>query len=731
MKKLYAILLKSVLTALAILTVSTVMAQAPLNESLVNVNFRYNYQAGITSNMTEKIELPKDASYGRFIVASSSLGKYSRVIFTSLKDGETQELTAKQLAEWGNASAYFNGNEFTIQVIKDSRDEGKIFVNIDQVIAGFAPNQANQSQCGSTDNRTPFIDDAIGRIVPIGCTGWLITNGKMVTAGHCATSSAQILEFNVPPSNSNGSINHPPVADQFPIVQSSRQAGSSHDWGVYDLNQNSLGQTALARQGKSFNVVQGATTGNVNTIRITGYGVERSFNNPYNPERNQVSQTHTGSLNSANGTKIYYNADTEGGNSGSPVIDEATGNAIGVHTHGGCSSSGGNNSGTPATLAEFWNAMGLGTPPPTGCSSSISSFPYTESFESGTGAWSQGTGDNLNWTRDSGGTPSSNTGPSSGSAGSFYMYVETSGNGTGYPNKTAYFNSPCFDLSGTSTATFAFDYHMYGSAMGTLRLQASTNNGSSWSTIWTQSGNQGNSWQSASVNLGSYTGGDVQLRFFATSGSSWSSDIAVDNINVSTSGSGGGGSNSTVVLTLVTDRYASETSWTLRNSAGATVASGGGSYANSTTYTETFSLPAGCYDFTINDSYGDGICCAYGSGSYTLREGSTTLASGGSFGSSETKNFCVTNESANLEGVNLGSFELVAFPSPASTQVSIKSNDASNAQYVVLDVTGRQVAHGQLVNGTASVALSGLKTGLYIVRATEGDKVATVKFIKE
>ena len=56
-----------------------------------------------------------------------------------------------------------------------------------------------------------------------------------------------------------------------------------------------------------------------------------------------------------------------------------------------------------------------------------------------------------------------------------------------------------------------------------------------------------------------------------------------------------------------------------------------------------FCLANGCYDFTINDAYGDGICCSYGNGSYTVtnNDDGSTLASGGSFTSSETTNFCV------------------------------------------------------------------------------------------
>jgi hypothetical protein len=46
-------------------------------------------------------------------------------------------------------------------------------------------------------------------------------------------------------------------------------------------------------------------------------------------------------------TALRYTVDTQGGNSGSPVIVEGGGNvAIGIHTHGGCSATGGSNAGT-------------------------------------------------------------------------------------------------------------------------------------------------------------------------------------------------------------------------------------------------------------------------------------------------------------------------------------------------------------------------------------------------
>ena len=167
------------------------------------------------------------------------------------------------------------------------------------------------------------------------------------------------------------------------------------------------------------------------------------------------------------------------------------------------------------------------------CSGGITNYPYAESYENTLGAWTQSTNDDINWTIDSNGTPSNNTGPSSAIGGSFYIFVEASGNGSGFPNKQAIINSPCYDLSQASSATFSFNYHMFGSNdMGTIALDVSNDNGMSWTSIWTESGNKGNTWLSASIDLSGYTGNSVQLRFNRITGGTWQADIAIDNIGL-------------------------------------------------------------------------------------------------------------------------------------------------------------------------------------------------------
>ncbi|MFD1062090.1 M14 family zinc carboxypeptidase, partial [Winogradskyella litorisediminis] len=183
------------------------------------------------------------------------------------------------------------------------------------------------------------------------------------------------------------------------------------------------------------------------------------------------------------------------------------------------------------------------------CDSTTNSFPYTESFESNFGIWEQSTNDDINWTRFSGLTPSNTgsnppntTGPNAASEGNIYIYVESSGNGAGFPNKQAILTSQCFDLSAVTSASFDFDYHMFSSApteMGSLVVQVSSDNFTTSSTVFTQTNSpaiqqtgNNDSWITESINLSSFLGQTIKVRLFATTGSSFRSDIAVDNIKL-------------------------------------------------------------------------------------------------------------------------------------------------------------------------------------------------------
>ena len=96
-----------------------------------------------------------------------------------------------------------------------------------------------------------------------------------------------------------------------------------------------------------------------------------------------------------------------------------------------------------------------------------------------------------------------------------------------------------------------------------------------------------------------------------------------------------------LTVSILTDNYPGETTWTVTDAVGNIVASGGPYEATGTVYEEQVCIDEGCYTYTINDSFGDGICCAYGTGSYTVTSGADTLATGGQFTSTVSVEFCL------------------------------------------------------------------------------------------
>lgn len=81
---------------------------------------------------------------------------------------------------------------------------------------------------------------------------------------------------------------------------------------------------------------------------------------------------------------------------------------------------------------------------------------------------------------------------------------------------------------------------------------------------------------------------------------------------------------------LLTDEFAEETSWQLTDSNNKVIASGSG-YRNERINRKTLCLPADEYKFSILDSEGDGICCEFGTGQYSIYYDGKLLKTGGDF----------------------------------------------------------------------------------------------------
>lgn len=137
---------------------------------------------------------------------------------------------------------------------------------------------------------------------------------------------------------------------------------------------------------------------------------------------------------------------------------------------------------------------------------------------------------------------------------------------------------------------------------------------------------------------------------------------------------------------LVLDDYGSETTWEIRRQ-GNTVYSGGPYEDNNNG--QVISIPlcleAGCYILEVEDAYGDGMCCSFGDGSFTVLdpEGDVVLT-GGDFGASDVTQFCTSAmsvASASVQSVQIS-------PNPASHTVYL-SGLSAKATVQAFDLLGR------------------------------------------
>merc|ERR1712176_533833 len=132
-----------------------------------------------------------------------------------------------------------------------------------------------------------------------------------------------------------------------------------------------------------------------------------------------------------------------------------------------------------------------------------------------------------------------------------------------------------------------------------------------------------------------------------------------------------GGDGVTLQVNLKTDMYPAETTWSLTRTCSGTesIASGSGYSSANTEFSTSYCVQDGKFEFTMNDAYGDGICCSYGEGNYSVLRQGTVEVSGGQFGGTETTSFGSETDCDSSGPVT---------PPPSSPPSSQPSNPPSN-----------------------------------------------------
>lgn len=269
----------------------------------------------------------------------------TRLVLIGLEDNAVQVLDARDLQQWSMGSAYFNGDAIRLALYA-APGTGPSRVRVGSIEYG-EPGFLDRSICGTVDDRVLATDPASARLLPGYCTAWLVNDRAygLLTAGHCDPTPGSVVQFNVPLSTIGGSMRHPPPEDQYVVDLSSVQTQSGsmstgNDWAYFGVFENpNTGLSPLAAQGSSYRTSPTIPPVDGRQFRVGGYG---SVALPTPLTSNYVYTSHVGEYVGFIGNGLRYLSDTTGGNSGSAVIDLATGLAVAIHTNGGCNSSGGN-----------------------------------------------------------------------------------------------------------------------------------------------------------------------------------------------------------------------------------------------------------------------------------------------------------------------------------------------------------------------------------------------------
>ncbi|WP_136667708.1 M43 family zinc metalloprotease [Flavobacterium sp. H122] len=181
-----------------------------------------------------------------------------------------------------------------------------------------------------------------------------------------------------------------------------------------------------------------------------------------------------------------------------------------------------------------------------------------------------------------------------------------------------------------------------------------------------------------------------------------------------------------VSLKLQLDNKGSEITWNLTDSSGDVLLSGGPYEDNNPLLIEQSwqTKDGDCYTFTINDTGGDGLCCADGEGYFQIGTNDQLITNGGSFESNLVSSFAIEflDDKIYLE------------QNPVhDTLVFVYGKNVGNmAHCEIFDISGKKIREFPAVkNAYKNEDVFDLQAGLYVLKVTTELKSKTVKFIKE
>jgi hypothetical protein len=175
----------------------------------------------------------------------------------------------------------------------------------------------------------------------------------------------------------------------------------------------------------------------------------------------------------------------------------------------------------------------------------------------------------------------------------------------------------------------------------------------------------------------------------------------------------------TVKLEVRTDQYGNETRWTLADSEGNVIESGG-PYNGYQTYNYRFDLEEDCYVFTAIDTYGDG------GARFTLKDSNDTqlFYISGNWGAEKSGNFgsdgILSTNDFNIDNITL-------YPNPAEDVLYI--SNAEEADIQVFDILGKSILVKNRISMNEGIQVDHFPAGAYFLKISKNGNTTTKKFL--
>lgn len=364
------------------------------------------------------------------------------------------------------------------------------------------------------------------------CSGTLLPNNLFLTAGHCFIGDGRLpnnegsigvedfihllnIEFNYQVSANGGQHQ----SDLYPVtglVDDAYWNDADGDFVVLRLGANNKGELPTHKYPVAR--ISDTYSHHDNSVLVN---ISHPSTNPKKVGTGVLQYDENSLNNNLLGLHMF------GGSSGSGVLDK-DGYLISLINYKGCQGDQTRMGGTKTSaLRLFSGSLNL---------FDVYEFEehmgYVNSFNDGI-HWANV--ENQNWIYHSGNTSSRYTGPNNNDG--HYLYFETS-RGYAYDNgdQAALISHP-FILGDN---LFTFDYHMYGSDIGTLEVHYTLDGGDSWVKALELSGQQQTShldeWATATVSFdqvpGRFRASPVRIKLIATAKGGYKGDIAIDNLRI-------------------------------------------------------------------------------------------------------------------------------------------------------------------------------------------------------